>query len=437
MGEKAKQKTRVKFKKLVCGNFLGKRMEEIGIKVEEKVEAMDTGAETKVQSTKDVTLDDLYTKYKKLQQQLEFLAVQEDYIKDEQRNLKKEYLHAQEEVKRIQSVPLVIGQFLEAVDQNTGIVGSTTGSNYYVRILSTLDRELLKPSASVALHKHSNALVDVLPPEADSSISMMGAHEKPDVSYADIGGMDMQKKEMREAVELPLSHFDLYKQIGIDPPRGVLMYGPPGCGKTMLAKAVAHHTTASFIRVVGSEFVQKYLGEGPRMVRDVFRLAKENSPAIIFIDEIDAIATKRFDAQTGADREVQRILLELLNQMDGFDQTTNVKVIMATNRQDTIDPALLRPGRLDRKIEFPLPDRRQKRLIFSTITAKMNLSDEVDLEDYVARPDRISGADINAICQEAGMHAVRENRYIVLPKDFEKGYKNNIKKDESEHEFYK
>jgi len=411
-------------------------MEEIGIVETIKEEATAPSKPAPLPTTYDeLDADDLYVRYKKLQQQLEFLEVQEEYIKDEQRNLKKEYLHAQEEVKRIQSVPLVIGQFLEAVDQNTGIVGSTTGSNYYVRILSTLDRELLKPSASVALHKHSNALVDVLPPEADSSISMLGADEKPDVSYSDIGGMDMQKQEMREAVELPLSHFDLYKQIGIDPPRGVLMYGPPGCGKTMLAKAVAHHTTASFIRVVGSEFVQKYLGEGPRMVRDVFRLAKENSPAIIFIDEIDAIATKRFDAQTGADREVQRILL--LNQMDGFDQTTNVKVIMATNRQDTLDPALLRPGRLDRKIEFPLPDRRQKRLIFSTITGKMNLSDEVDLEDYVARPDRISGADINAICQEAGMHAVRENRYIVLPKDFEKGYKNNIKKDESEHEFYK
>ncbi|GLH13804.1 26S proteasome regulatory subunit 6B [Gryllus bimaculatus] len=391
------------------------------------------------------TDEDLYTKYKKLQKQLEFLTVQEEYIKDELRYLKKEYVHAQEEVKRIQSVPLVIGQFLEAVDQHTGIVGSTTGSNYYVRILSTIDRELLKPSASVALHKHSNALVDVLPPEADSSISLLQADEKPEVSYGDIGGMDMQKQEIREAVELPLTHFELYKQIGIDPPRGVLLYGPPGCGKTMLAKAVAHHTTgkylqilsSAFIRVVGSEFVQKYLGEGPRMVRDVFRLAKENSPAIIFIDEIDAIATKRFDAQTGADREVQRILLELLNQMDGFDQTTNVKVIMATNRADTLDPALLRPGRLDRKIEFPLPDRRQKRLIFATITAKMNLSEEVDLEDYVARPDRISGADINAICQEAGMHAVRENRYIVLGKDYEKGYKNNIKKNESEHEFYR
>jgi len=167
-------------------------------------------------------------------------------------------------------------------------------------------------------------LVEVLPPEADSSISMM--QEKPKETYADIGGSDIQKQEIREAVELPLTQFELYKQIGIDPPRGVLLYGPPGTGKTMLAKAVANHTSASFIAVVGSEFVQKYLGEGPRMVRDVFRLAKENSPAVIFIDEVDAIATKRFDAQTGADREVQRILIELLTQMDGFDQTVNVKV---------------------------------------------------------------------------------------------------------------
>lgn len=224
--------------------------------------------------------------------------------------------------------------------------------------------------------------------------------------------------------------------LGIDPPRGVLLYGPPGCGKTMLAKAVANHTTASFIRVVGSEFVQKYLGEGPRMVRDLFRLAKQNSPAVIFIDEIDAIATKRFDAQTGADREVQRILLELLNQMDGFDETTNIKVIMATNRADTLDPALLRPGRLDRKIEFPLPDRRQKRLVFTTITAKMNLAEDVDLEELIARPDKISNADINAICQEAGMHAVRENRYIAHAKDFEKGYKTTVQKDDTQHEFY-
>ncbi|SAL96399.1 hypothetical protein [Absidia glauca] len=385
----------------------------------------------------ELSEQDLYVKLKKLQRNLEFLGLQEEYIKDEQKHLKSELVRAQEEVKRIKSVPLVIGQFLEPLDQHTGIVGSTTGSNYVVRILSTIDRELLKPSASVALHRHSNALVDILPPEADSSITMLTSDERPDVTYQDVGGLDIQKQEIREAVELPLSHFDLYKQIGIDPPRGVLLYGPPGTGKTMLVKAVAHHTTASFIRVNGSEFVQKYLGEGPRMVRDVFRMARENSPAIIFIDEIDAIATKRFDAQTGADREVQRILLELLNQMDGFDQTSNVKVIMATNRADTLDPALLRPGRLDRKIEFPTPDRRQKRLIFSTITAKMNLSEEVDLEDFVSRPDKLSGAEIAAICQEAGMQAVRKNRYVILSKDLEKGYKANVKKEDTNFEFYK
>ncbi|GMF25592.1 unnamed protein product [Phytophthora lilii] len=379
---------------------------------------------------------DLYAKFKSLERHLEFLDIQEGYIKDEMKNLKRELIRAKEEVKRIQSVPLVIGQFLEMVDANYGIVGSTAGSNYYVRILSTLDRERLKPNSSVALHRHSHAVVDVLPPESDSSIQMMQMSERPDVSYSDIGGMDIQKQEVREAVELPLTHFDLYKQIGVDPPRGVLMYGPPGTGKTMLAKAVANATTAAFISVVGSEFVQKYLGEGPRMVRDVFRLAKENSPAIVFIDEVDAIATKRFDAQTGADREVQRILLELLNQMDGFDQATNVKVIMATNRADTLDPALLRPGRLDRKIEFPLPDRRQKRLIYQACTAKMNLEDEVDLEDYVNRPEKISSADIASICQEAGLQAVRKNRYVVLPKDFDKGYKNAIKRADTTFEFY-
>ncbi|KRY74557.1 26S protease regulatory subunit 6B [Trichinella pseudospiralis] len=322
------------------------------------------------------TTDDLYDRVKKMENDLLLYEVQEAYIKQEQRNLRRERLHSQEEVKRIQSVPLVIGQFLEAVDQDFAIVGSTTGSNYYVRILSTIDRELLKPGASVALHKYSNALVDILPPEADSSISMLRLDERPTITYNDIGGLDMQKQEVREAVELPLTHFELYQQIGIDPPQGVLLYGPPGCGKTMLAKAVASQTTAAFIRVVGSEFVQKYLGEGPRMV------------------------------------------------------------IMATNRADTLDPALLRPGRLDRKIEFPLPDRRQKRLVFNTITSKMNLHEDVDLEDLISRPDKVSGADINSICQEAGMLAVRENRYMVTAGDFEKAHKRVMRRDEMVFDFY-
>ena len=203
-----------------------------------------------------------------------------------------------------------------------------------------------------------------------------------------------------------------------------------------MAKAVANHTNAAFIRVVASEFVQKYLGEGPRMVRDVFRLAKDNAPAIVFIDEIDAVATKRFDTQTGADREVQRVLLELLNQMDGFDRNVNVSVIMATNRADTLDPALLRPGRLDRKVEFPYPDRRQRRLVYQTITSKMNLSEDCDLEDLVKRPEKLSHADISAVCQEAGLLAVRANRYLVIPSDFEQALKRVAKGDADKFFFY-
>jgi len=372
---------------------------------------------------------DLYKQYKKNQSLAEWLTIKEEYIKQEMKNLNQELLRGQMELERIRSVPLVIGQFVEMVDEDTAIVQSTNGNNYYTKVLSTLNREKLKPSASVVLHKYSHALVGILPPEADSTVNQLTMTEKPDVTYADIGGLDVQKQEMKEAVELPLSHAHLYQQIGIDPPRGVLMWGPPGTGKTMMAKAVANNTKASFIRVVGSEFVQKYLGEGPRMVRDVFRLAKENAPSIIFIDEIDAIGTKRFDSGTGADREVQRILNEILTQMDGFDRTENIKVVMATNRHDTLDPALMRPGRLDRKIEFPYPDRRQRRLIFQTCTKKMSLADDVNLEELIMKPNNLSAAEINSICQLAGMLAVRQNCYVVGQDNFLEAYEK-CKKNE-------
>ncbi|XP_024515953.1 26S proteasome regulatory subunit 6B homolog [Selaginella moellendorffii] len=332
-------------------------------------------------------------------------------------------------------MPLCIGHLVEVIDGDHAIV-LWEYTPRYVRIQSTVNRELLKPGSSVGVNRHSLALMDVLPLEVDSSVSILMDSLRPEVTYAEIGGLELQKQEIREAVELPLTHPELYRQLGVDPPKGVLLYGAPGTGKTMLVKAVAHHTSAAFIRVVASEFVQKYLGEGPRMMRDVFNLAKANAPAIIFIDEVDAIATARFDSQTGADREVQRILMELLTQLDGFDQCLNVKVIMATNRADTLDPALLRPGRLDRKIEFPYPDRQEKRLIFQVCTSKMNLSDEVDFEDFISRPDKITAAEISAVCQEAGMQAVRRNRYIVLAKDFEKGYKANVKKSSKEMTFY-
>merc|ERR1712166_632220 len=393
-------------------------------KAVKEMAAVETGAP--VVDDGCVEEEDLYTKMNGLQHQESFLSIQEAYVKDETKNLRHELLRAQEEVKRIRSVPLVIGQFHEKIDANHSIVASTTGSNYFVRCLSTIDREQLKPNSSVALHRHSNSLIDILPPEADSSISLLADNEKPDVTFNDIGGMDVQKQEIREAVELPLTHGDLYRQIGIDPPRGVLLYGPPGCGKTMLAKAVANNTKAAYIRANGSEFVQKYLGEGPRMVRDVFRLAKENSPAIIFIDEIDAIATRRFDAQTGADREVQRILMEFLSQMDGFEKNFNVKIIMCTNRIDTLDPAILRPGRIDRKIEFPLPNTQEKRFMFQTLTGSMNLSNEVDMEFFISKQEKISGAVIAAICQEAGIQAIRKNRYIITQSDFLISYKLNV-----------
>jgi 26S proteasome regulatory subunit T3 len=228
----------------------------------------------------------------------------------------------------------------------------------------------------------------------------------------------------------------LYEDIGIDSPNGVLLYGPPGTGKTMLVKAIASKTTATFIKAVGSEFVQKYLGEGPKMVRDLFKTAKKYSPSIIFIDEIDAIATRRFDAQTGADREVQRILMEFLSQMDGFEKNPNVKIIMCTNRIDTLDPAILRPGRIDRKIEFPLPNLKEKRFMFQTLTKSMNLSDEVDIEFFISKKEKLSGAVIAAICQEAGLQAIRKNRYIITQNDLSISYRLNVGFSSNIPDFY-
>ncbi|KAI8873718.1 26S protease regulatory subunit rpt3 [Ramicandelaber brevisporus] len=410
-------------------------MEEIGITNTVKIHRARTATESlsagsKLDLLSDLHEEDLYLRMKRLERHLELLELQEEYIKDETRNLRTELTRAQEEVKRLCAVPLTLAHFMEAIDNDTGIIQTTANQTVVVKILSTVDREKLKPNTLVAVHRHSSAVVEIMPPESDSNIQIMSAAEKPDVLYSDIGGLDQQKQELKEAVELPLTHAELYRQIGIDPPRGVLLYGPPGCGKTMMVKAVANNTNAAFIRAVGSEFVAKYLGEGARKVRDVFRMARENAPSIVFIDEVDAIGSKRFDSNMGADREVQRILIELLNQMDGFDQSQDVKVIMATNRHDVLDPALLRPGRLDRKIEFPLPDRRQKRLVFQTITSKMNLAEDVDLETFIGRPDKMSNADIASVCQEAGMHAVRKNRYTILQSDLEHAYNIVAKKRE-------
>merc|ERR1719276_366107 len=265
-----------------------------------------------------------------------------------------------------------------------------------------------------------HAVVGVLSDDTDPLVSVMKLEKAPTETYADIGGLDQQITEIKESVELPLTHPEYYEEMGIKPPKGVILYGEPGTGKTLLAKAVANHTSATFLRVVGSELIQKYLGEGPKLVREMFKAAQENSPSIVFIDEIDAVATKRYDTTSGGEKEIQRTMLELLNQLDGFDDRGEVKVIMATNRMDSLDPAMIRPGRIDRKIEFPLPDEKTKRRIFQIHTSKMTLDPDVNLEEFVVAKDDLSGADIKAICTEAGMLALRERRMKVTQVDMRK-----------------
>ena len=235
-----------------------------------------------------------------------------------------------------------------------------------------------------------------------------------------------QIQEIKEAIELPLTHPELYEELGIKPPKGVILYGEPGTGKTLLAKAVASQTAATFLRLVGTEMIQKYLGDGPKLVRELFRVANENQPSIVFIDEIDAVGRKRYQTSSSGGQEIQRTMLELLNQLDGFDNRGDVKVIMATNRIDVLDPALIRPGRIDRKIEFPMPDTKTKRNIFKIHTDKMALADDVDLEVFVMSKDELSGADIKAVCTEAGLLALRERRMRVTQEDFVKAKEKTL-----------
>jgi len=325
-----------------------------------------------------------------------------------------------EKLDDLRGSPLGVGTLEEMIDDNHAIVSGGHGPECYVNILSCVNQDLLEPGCTVLLHNKTMSVVGILGDDTDPVVSVMKVEKAPLESYADIGGLETQIQEIKEAVELPLAHPELYEDIGIKPPKGVILYGEPGTGKTLLAKAVANHTSATFLRVVGSELIQKYLGEGPKLVRELFRVADDLSPTIVFIDEIDAVGSKRYDSSSGGTREIQRTMLELLNQLDGFDERGEVKVIMATNKIESLDPALIRPGRIDRKIEFPLPDVKTKRHIFNIHTSKMTLADDVDLEKFVLSKDDLSGADIKAICTEAGMLALRERRMKVCQEDFTK-----------------
>jgi len=332
--------------------------------------------------------------------------------------LKRELEYYKSEVEKLLTPPLIEAILLEVLDDGRAIVKSTTGPNLIVRISSHVDKSKLFPGVSVALNQRGSAIVEVLPDKTDPLVKGMEVTVRPNVTYEDIGGLSKQIEEIRELVELPLKSPELFREVGIEPPKGVLLYGPPGCGKTLLAKAVAHETNATFIRVVASEFVQKFIGEGARLVREVFRYAKRHAPAIIFIDEIDAIAAKRLDIGTSGEREVQRTLMQLLAELDGFDPLGDVKVIAATNRIDILDPAILRPGRFDKIIEIPLPDENGRYEIFKIHTRRMKLADDVNLKELAALTNGATGADIKAICTEAGLHAIRQKRAVVKRQDF-------------------
>lgn len=259
----------------------------------------------------------------------------------------------------------------------------------------------------------------MLPSSVDPLVSLMMVEKVPDSTYDMIGGLDQQIKEIKEVIELGLKHPELFESLGIAQPKGVLLYGPPGTGKTLLARAVAHHTDCKFIRVSGSELVQKYIGEGSRMVRELFVMAREHAPSIIFMDEIDSIGSSRVEGSSGGDSEVQRTMLELLNQLDGFEPTKNIKIIMATNRLDILDPALLRPGRIDRKIEFPPPSVEARADILRIHSRKMNLTRGINLTKIAEKMNGCSGAELKGVCTEAGMYALRERRVHVTQEDFE------------------
>jgi 26S proteasome regulatory subunit T2 len=349
----------------------------------------------------------------------DYLLLEEEFIKNQEvlKPTAERKEEEREKVDELRGSPLVIGTLEEFINENKVIVSTNVGPEYYVSLLSIVDKDQLEPGCSVLLHNKGLCVVGILQDEVDPLVSVMKVEKAPLESYSDIGGLESQVQEIKEAVELPLTHPELYEDIGIKPPKGVILYGEPGTGKTLLAKAVANSTSATFLRVVGSELIQKYLGDGPKLVRELFRVAEEHAPSIVFIDEIDAVGTKRFDSHSSGEREVQRTMLELLNQLDGFDSRTDVKVILATNKIETLDPALIRPGRIDRKIEFTLPDIKTKRHIFKIHTSKMSLSENVELEEFIMSKDEMSGADIKAMCSEAGLLALRERRMQVTQED--------------------
>jgi proteasome regulatory subunit len=334
----------------------------------------------------------------------------------------------QRENETLKTSSLYVATAEELLDN--GVVIKQHGNNQEVltEVSPTL-REQLEAGDRVAVND-SFSVKTVLEAETDARAQAMQVEQRPETVYDDIGGLEEQIREVREAVEEPLVRSEQFDAVGIDPPSGVLLHGPPGTGKTMLAKAVANETNATFIKMAGSELVQKFIGEGARLVRDLFELASEHEPAIIFIDEIDAVASTRTESKTSGDAEVQRTMMQLLSEMDGFDDRGEIRIIAATNRFDMLDRAILRPGRFDRLIEVPKPDQTARERILDIHTREMNL-DDVDLSELATETDGFTGAELSSLATEAGMFAIRDDRTGVRLEDFRDALEKVNNEDDS------
>jgi len=359
-----------------------------------------------------------YTRH--LEKRLRNLETEKQLLDAERLRLEQELHSLRNEIDRLREPPLVSATIIDFLDEKgRAIVKSSTGPSFVVNTSRKMKNEKLAPGTRVALNQRTFAIMEVLPTKLDPFVKGMEVIDTvPDISYVDVGGLQEQILEVRETVELPLKKPELFKRIGIDPPKGVLLFGPPGTGKTLLAKAVAHETEATFIRIIGSELVQKFIGEGARLVREIFNLAKQKAPTILFIDELDAIGSQRLKIATSGDREVQRTLMQLLSELDGFEQRGDVKIIGATNRVDILDPALLRPGRFDRMIDFPIPDDEAREAIFKIHSKNLRIEEALDIKKLVHLTEGATGADIKAICTEAGMFAIRKDADNIINKDF-------------------